>query len=88
MKAQTQASSASVARFICTSQALERSNAIRVTIIAIAGVVTVVVVVGMLATGVGVVASDAFATDAGAPEEPKKDEGVIDAEYVDVDDKK
>jgi molecular chaperone DnaK len=25
---------------------------------------------------------------AGAPEEPKKDEGVIDAEYVDVDDKK
>jgi molecular chaperone DnaK len=26
--------------------------------------------------------------DAGAPEEPKKDEGVIDAEYVDVDDKK
>ena len=32
MKAQTQASSASVARFICTSQVLERSNAIRATI--------------------------------------------------------
>jgi molecular chaperone DnaK len=31
---------------------------------------------------------DGAAAAAGAPEEPKKDEGVIDAEYVDVDEKK
>jgi molecular chaperone DnaK len=40
------------------------------------------------ATAASATANGASSAAAGAPEEPKKDEGVIDAEYVDVDEKK